>query len=836
MRSEIRNVWANSPIRDSHILYESYSGNGMLCHPEAIFKELLKRDSESKYTHIWVLNSFERYKALTEKYASYSNVKFVKYQSLKYYKYLSVSKYLVNNVSFPAQFAKRDGQIYLNTWHGIPLKKMGYDITGRAVDAKNIVRNFLASDYLLSSSPKMTQQMYLDAFKMKNIFEGEILEEGSPRIDRQFDVKASKEEIEPFLAHSGIILDDRKIILYAPTWKGHDYFNPRNDAAGLRNLIDRLEAQLDTSKYRILIKAHQIVSEAVATIPELREYLVPNMVPTNLVLGITDILITDYSSVFFDFLVTNRPIFFHIPDIAEYARYRDLYIGAEALPGPTSTNVDELISNLLRWSSIEKWPEDIRERHETMLRCYTPDEDGRASARIVDRVFERTDNRSTQSAAYAHGKTKILIYAGGMIPNGITTSALNLLDNIDYERFDVTVLCPYSKAVDQQYNFTQINENARLMFRFGTFNGTYLQNSIRLRVLKRGANSAGASLRTQKKLWQTEWKRCFGNARFDHVIDFSGYTSFWGTLFCYAPAKKRSIWLHNDLAADAHRSISGNTPLKDGLFATFSIYNRFDNLISVSEGLNEINASSLGSWAPESRFSWASNTINETKIRDLASDSRFPPMSIKNGLPILDQATRSGIVSELVATALLPNKTANAEMHKTPADEGYFTFISVGRLSPEKNHARLIKAFARVHRINPLTRLVIAGDGPLRADLEGLIQKNGLTESVRMVGHVKNPYKLMRYSDAFVLSSDYEGQPMVLLEALVLEVPVITTSFGSVAGALPKGVGIVVEPTVEALAQAMLNEAGSPSLRRHFDVDKYNADAMQEFERVVANV
>ncbi|MGP5698714.1 CDP-glycerol glycerophosphotransferase family protein [Glutamicibacter arilaitensis] len=834
-KSEIRNLWAKSPIRDHDIFYESYSGNGMLCHPEAIFNELLRRDTQSKYTHIWVLNNFDRYKGIIEKYSAYTNVKFVKYQSLKYYKHLSQSKYLINNVSFPAQFVKRSGQIYLNTWHGIPLKKMGYDIPNRAVNAKNIVRNFLASDFLLSSSARMTKEMYLSAFKMNNIFEGEILEVGSPRIDRQVDTAAARSEIQPLLAESGIALDDRQVILYAPTWKGHDYFNPLNDAAGISSLIDRLESQIDTSKYRILIKAHQIVAEAVATIPELREYLVPNTVPTNLVLAITDMLITDYSSIFFDFLVTNRPVFFHIPDMDEYIRYRDLYVGADALPGPTSMNVDELIDNVMNLPSIEQWPDEIRERHQTMRLDYTPDEDGRASVRVLDRVFFSNASESKKEPFYSDGRKKILVYAGGMIPNGITTSALNLLDNIDYERYDVTVLCPFSKSADQQYNFTQINENARLMFRFGTFNGTYLQNIIRLRVLKRGANSAGASLPMQKKLWETEWKRCFGDARFDHIIDFSGYTSFWGTLFSYAPTNKRSIWLHNDLAADAHRSISGNTPLKDGLFATFSIYNRFDNLISVSEGLNEINASSLASWAPESRFSWASNTINEAKIRELALDPRFAPMYVIDGRPGLDQSTRSGIISELVATPLSPNKFGNSEKSQKSAEEGYFTFISVGRLSPEKNHARLIKAFASVHRTNPLTRLVIAGDGPLRADLEALIQETGLTASVRLVGHLKNPYKLMKYSDAFVLSSDYEGQPMVLLEALVLGVPVITTSFGSVAGALPKGIGIVVQPTVEALAEAMLSEADSPSLRGYFDVEKYNADAMQEFERVVAN-
>lgn len=91
----------------------------------------------------------------------------------------------------------------------------------------------------------------------------------------------------------------------------------------------------------------------------------------------------------------------------------------------------------------------------------------------------------------------------------------------------------------------------------------------------------------------------------------------------------------------------------------------------------------------------------------------------------------------------------------------------------------------------------------------------------------------MKYSDAFVLSSDYEGQPMVLLEALVLGVPVITTSFGSVKGALPKGIGKVVPPNVQDLAKAMILESKNPSVHVKFDSRSYNLQAINEFESVI---
>lgn len=144
---------------------------------------------------------------------------------------------------------------------------------------------------------------------------------------------------------------------------------------------------------------------------------------------------------------------------------------------------------------------------------------------------------------------------------------------------------------------------------------------------------------------------CFGDAKFDHIIDFSGYTSFWGTLFLHGPAKSRAIWMHNDLAADAHRSIAGNMPLKSGLFSTFSLYAKFDRLVSVSQGLAEINALSLEKWADYSKFTWSSNTINPAKIRKMASGNGNAVGASARG----DQLVRSRNMGKLV-TAIIDQK------------------------------------------------------------------------------------------------------------------------------------------------------------------------------------
>lgn len=810
----------------------------MTCSPEALFRHMLGQADLVALRHIWVLNDFNRYRSVIDEFSDRSNVTFVVYGSLAYYKALATSQYLINNVTFPTQFVKREGQTYVNTWHGVPLKKMGYDISGRAMDSRNVVRNFLATDYLLSSSAAMTKRIYVDAYKLSNVFNGAIIEEGSPRTDRQHSSMSAKQELRTSLRNSGIDLGDKQVILYAPTWKGESYFSPLNDAANLLTLVKNLESRIDTSKFQVLVKAHQVISEGLSSDSDLSPYLIPNSVPTNVVLGASAILITDYSSIFYDFLSLGRPIIFYIPDLSEYRTYRDLYMEPESFPGEVAENLDQLASIVSdNVTSLNSDPM-IQERYARARLQFAAKDDGGVSSRIVDVVFRRQESGKLVRRNLKDGRYSVLIYAGGMAPNGITTSALNLLDNIDYDRYDVTVLCPLSDEPSKRQNFELINPNARLMFRSGTFNAGYLQHVIRQRVLAKGLGSFGSRLTSQRRHWEMEWKRCFGDAAFDHMVDFSGYTAFWGMLFLSGPESKRSIWLHNDLAADALRSINGNMPLRDGLFSTFSLYKKFNKLVSVSEGLQKINQQSLSVWADSARFASASNTINATKILQMAdlgddgSQRGLDPGSSKAEIRKTKSDRLGHIVYELLSDNIVTPPRIPAESISMRTTE-YFTFISVGRLSPEKNHSRLIKAFARVHEQHPMTRLIIAGEGPLRNDLEELIGSTGLHSAIKLVGHTRNPYKLMALSNVFVLSSDYEGQPMVLLEALVLGLPVITTSFGSVAGALPRGVGTIVVPSVEALASAMNSAVEAPTETVPFDSSAYNERAVKEFESIL---
>ncbi|WP_169721429.1 glycosyltransferase [Brevibacterium album] len=164
---------------------------------------------------------------------------------------------------------------------------------------------------------------------------------------------------------------------------------------------------------------------------------------------------------------------------------------------------------------------------------------------------------------------------------------------------------------------------------------------------------------------------------------------------------------------------------------------------------------------------------------------------------------------------------------------GEKVFVTVGRLSPEKNHERLLRAFAQVHAEAQDTRLVIIGGGPLGTELAALAGSLGIARAVTFTGVLSNPYGVMAESDCFVMSSDYEGQPIVILEARVLGLPVLTTRFGSAESAMEGSDGLIVERSVDALAEGMRAYLRGETGARRLDPAQYNAEVVEEFRRAV---
>lgn len=831
--------WREQPVAPRTVLYEAFSGNGMLDNPEAIFRHLLAQPDMADLEHIWVLDDLAKHADVTAEFAGNPKVRFVEIRSADYFKALAQAQYLFNNATFPQEFAKRPEQVYVNTWHGVPLKYMGFDMAGGGPSSRNVTRNFLQADFLLSANEFMTDTMYRRAYRMQGIYRGGVIEEGHPRTDRQVEAVKDPAPTVKLLEDRGVRIGGRKVVLFAPTWRGESFQDPRVNAAQLLATVKDLQRSLDPAEHVVLLKVHQVVYDAVRQRVGECDFLVPNSVPTNQTLAVADLLVTDYSSIFFDYLATGRPVVHYVPDLDDYRAGRGLYLAESDLPGPVCESMPELVGAV--GSALAAGPSD---RSSELAAVYNPKDDGSVCARVVDIVFRRHEDPSyVVRRDFASDKETLLIYLGSLKTQGITTSAINLLRNLDYEKYDVTAFYTFSKGRDRLKNAALIDERVRVIPRAIAFNGS--PRRVRKETKKLMEHGLPDELSSQHvKFWTDEWQRVFGHARFDHLIDFSGYGCYSPFLFSVTEAKHKSIWLHNDMYADMQRETVGEKHLEDRLQAVFTTYRYFDHLVSVSPELDKINRESLAQFAPPERFTYAVNTLDGERILELAGLTASQAAAKAEGEEVraetpahkveIDTHNLTSAMTVLLehypVEDVLREARGRLRLANQPApSKDTVTFVTIGRLSPPKNHARMIRAFAKVHERNPHIRLVIMGYGLLEPELQALINSLGMESSITLAGLVDNPYAILAQSDCFVLSSDYEGQPMVILEARTLGLPIVTTAFSSVGDSVPADAGIVVPQTVKGVADGMQQFLDGKVPASVLDTRAYNATAMEQF-------
>ncbi|MED4204488.1 CDP-glycerol glycerophosphotransferase family protein [Neobacillus mesonae] len=601
-------------VINNTILYESRDGKSITDSPYAIFKYLLHHPDYQDYKHIWSVNSLEDLTHVINPYRKFKNVTFVKRNSKEYIKKLATSKYVINNSTFQSFFTPKSDQVYINTWHGTPLKSMGFDIPGNPSASQNVVRNFLSADYLLSPN-EHTTNMFLDSYKLRGIYNGEILQEGYPRIDLTYH--SDPEQVKANLIELGVDIDPSKqTILYAPTWKGTNIAKAKNDMFQIMADMNYLQNQVGEA-YNVLIKVHPYLYGTAMKYEEIRGLLIPDFIDTNELLSAVDLLITDYSSIFFDYLVTDKPILFYVWDYDDYNEERGRYLSDDELPGPTLFTVQEVVSAV---QNIEKVSADYKDVYRQAKSQFTNHDDGKVTARVVEYIFKQTPASINVINPIEKNKMKILIYPGGLRNNGITTSFINLMDNVDFDRYDVSVFVNPTNSKEVLNNMAKVNKNARFLFRSGLPAYSFYEVYRDKFVHNRGAHSGFTKMLYPDKAYIRDCRRLFGRTQFDYVIDFSGYSLYWAKYILANDAKKKICYMHNNILADSERTINGSKPHRINLRGLFSVYDRFDKLVSVSTGTMELNKKNLSKYADESKFDYVMNSINPEKILRLAEE------------------------------------------------------------------------------------------------------------------------------------------------------------------------------------------------------------------------
>ena len=540
---ERRLFYRGRPVRDNVVFWESFNGNGVLCNPEALFREVRREPMLAGLRHVWSLSSGDETenRDIRAEFAGDRRVRFVAPGSAAYDRALATSRYLVSNATFGRQFSKRPEQFYVNTWHGTPLKHMGYDIGDPAFRVANVVRNFVHADVLLSPNDFTTRTLYERAHRLDGILPGRVLETGYPRIDEQFQDARGTALIRSRLEAAGLRLGRRRIVLWAPTWKGTSFVHPADDAAALFAQRDALQALLDPAEFVVLLKAHQVVHRHTAGEPAARGVLVPNDIPTNEVLAATSILVTDYSSIFVDFLSLDRPIVFYTPDIADYTDYRGLYLDPTDLPGAVVSTVGDVAAEVIRVAHGDAHPDDstpIEARRKALRRRWAPHDDGGASRRVVDAVFTRPTDASPALARRPH----VVLALPASTAAGRREEALALLHGLDLDALDVSVLLSDSRNPAYLAVQARLDPRIRQLVRQGTMDAR-IATRLRQRLERRRGNvEAHATVPSLARMWDDEWRRILATVRVDVAVNASGGDSFWSTLVLHSGAVTTVEW------------------------------------------------------------------------------------------------------------------------------------------------------------------------------------------------------------------------------------------------------------------------------------------------------
>ncbi|MDQ0185711.1 CDP-glycerol glycerophosphotransferase [Cytobacillus kochii] len=371
------------PARKNVIVFESFLGKQYSCNPRAIY-EYLKINSTG-YDMYWSIDP--RY----EEAFKGKDLQTINRFSISWLLIMARAKYWVFNSRTPLWIPKPKNTIYLQTWHGTPLKKLAADMNEvhmPGTTTEKYKRNFLEEssrwDYLISPNQYSTE-IFCRAFN----FNKQIIESGYPRNDI-LNLGNEEDTIKRIKLKLNIPLN-KKVILYAPTWRDNEYHQVGMYRFNLKLDLQSLKESLG-DEYVILLRMHYLIAENiditsykpfvydVSTYEDIRELYL-----------ISDLLITDYSSVFFDYANLRRPMLFYVYDIESYRdQLRGFYFDFEKYaPGPLVKETEQLIEEI---KILEKNNFKLPLYFDEFYNRFCSLEEGKSSKKVVETVFGKVEN------------------------------------------------------------------------------------------------------------------------------------------------------------------------------------------------------------------------------------------------------------------------------------------------------------------------------------------------------------------------------------------------------------------------------------------------------------
>ena len=263
-----------------------------------------------------------------------------------YMELIETAQFLLTEVYLTAAWVKKEGQMYINIWHGTPLKKLGLAKNAKGKHKNGIQQsNFIDADYLLYPND-YTKKHMLESYKVADLMPGKVLKLGYPRTGGMLEAAQSDQtELRKMLAPNG-----EHIYAYMPTWK--DYLKVDQVVAESKELLDYLDANLREDQI-LYVNLHHRVSDSLdySQFKRIRQF--PPTVDSYKLLALTDALITDYSSVFYDYLALRRQIVLYCADYELYRKKRGTYMDLMELPFDKAVTPEEVLAAINRGKTYD---------------------------------------------------------------------------------------------------------------------------------------------------------------------------------------------------------------------------------------------------------------------------------------------------------------------------------------------------------------------------------------------------------------------------------------------------------------------------------------------------
>lgn len=542
INSDIYSEYENAEVDESIVYLESRNGNDFTGNIFRIAEAL----SSGKYgdfkLHVYAVGKTkDKINALAKNY----NLRIHKIiaDENEATKTLEKAKYIFTDSGIRPKFIKKEGQVMMNTWHGTPLKLMGYDNPSERPALGIIQRCLLSSDYLLYPNEYMRDIM-LDAYMIDDIYPGKILLEGYPRNSVFLDDEKRNE------FRKKLDFEDSEVFVYMPTFKG--IVSDRKDEKqkdDVDGFLEKIDSSLKDNQI-MLVKFHPYNQSKIDFSKFAHVKAFPDGYENYDVLNACDVLITDYSSVFFDFALSKRKIIIFNYDEEEYLADRGIYFALDELPFPKARTVDELI---LGMNCAKDY--DDSEFLEKFSLYESMDSTDRICNCIINQKIESKCERIEST------KKNILVYAENLQDSDTLTLLDEFAKGFDKSEHNLFVsFKPWDKNIKTNHLtiLSKIPKDFKLL---PLANNIYPTIDEKLNLNKFLSNPGDDNLYgSLKGLFEKSFKKQYGDFKFDLVVDLNSSSIIESLIFANS---------------NCRNAVYGNSN-KD-------ICNRFDELYELGE-------------------------------------------------------------------------------------------------------------------------------------------------------------------------------------------------------------------------------------------------------------